>query len=326
MKKNHKDVSFPISTKKNIDKYIKTLLHNLWTNGYVKIGNVITPNEAQLIKKRFDKVLSNPVSSKHRWTKYSAFEYFLPPFGDETSVMWSNIAGRDKDVDKILNKIFIHKVIKYLLKMTLGEHYKAWEISIRRSLKNDNGLSIHQDAYGEMGISVLLNDHFEKIGTTSVIPKSHRFSTSCRESGAETYIKPSIMKFFTEPLIGNAGDLFLFFKHTWHGRVKGTTNKNSDCLLMGLFGSGYKFKPFQLSSKKAKIIPEELSNLVCSDHGLKPLGDDLYEVKGKNSEKRLIDCVYNKNFQNSSRWDYLAKSKPLLDTTRSILKSILLRN
>ena len=133
-------------------------------------------------------------------------------------------------------------------------------------------------------ISLLLNDHHDALGTTSIIPKSHRFSVGCRESGAEIYLKPSIMKYFTKPLIGSAGDLFLFFKHTWHGRIKGKSNQISDCILMGIFGSRYKYKPFKISSKMVRNVPKKLSELIRSDLGLKSVGEDYFEVTSKEKQ------------------------------------------
>ena len=45
------------------------------------------------------------------------------------------------------------------------------------------------------------------------------------------------MKYFTVPLVGNAGDAFIFFKNTWHGRITSKTNINSESIFIG-FSNG----------------------------------------------------------------------------------------
>ena len=86
----------------------------LWNQGYVKINSVISKEEASTIKRNFENNLSNLRPQSKRWTEFSQFEYMVPPFGDENAIVWSNIGARNKNIDKILNKIFTNKVLNQL--------------------------------------------------------------------------------------------------------------------------------------------------------------------------------------------------------------------
>ena len=62
---------------------------------------------------------------------------------------------------------------------------------------------------GEFGISILLKDQDSHSGTTSFVRGSHRFGVRASDAKAEFYLKPSILKHFSEPAKGQAGDVFL---------------------------------------------------------------------------------------------------------------------
>ena len=70
-----------------------------------------------------------------------------------------------------------------------------------------------------------------------------------KDDGIEKYLRPSVLKHFTKPVVGNAGDVFLFFKQTWHGRIKSDKAISSDSIIMGIYPVGYEFKPFNIEKK-----------------------------------------------------------------------------
>ena len=65
-------------------------------------------------------------------------------------------------------------------------------------------------------------------------------------------------------------EIFLFFKQTWHGRIKSNRTILSDTILMGIFPVGYEFHPFNIEKKTFKKLPNELRRLVGTDQSLHP--------------------------------------------------------
>jgi putative 2OG-Fe(II) oxygenase len=290
----------------------------MWEVGYSRVGRVLSPDEASLLKNILFGLMENYRPWSERWTNYGATQYFLPPFGDADQVMFSNIAGRDDRADLLLEKIMADRLVKESLTLILGGGYKAWELSARRANAVDKGLRLHEDGIGEFGISVLLNDQLDADGTTSLVPRSHRSRISCREAGVEDYLRPSFMRYFTYPVVGAAGDVFFFFKKTWHGRVQSRKAVSSDCLLFGLFPSGYRFKPFDIPLDDMLRLPSELRRLLRTDQGLVMESEGYCRVRGEIRHDRIIDLIYKNEHALKSIWSLGPYLKPPLDLVRSI--------
>jgi putative 2OG-Fe(II) oxygenase len=301
----------------DIGDEVARVCSEMWDLGYSKIGKVLSVEEVDCLKNLLDPMMKGCRPWADRWTSFDSSQYFLPPFGDNDQIMLSNIAGRDSRLDLILENIMTNKYVKESLAAILGEGYKAWELSARRSNAIDHGLRLHEDAIGEFGISVLLNDQFDAYGATSLVPKSHRSKVGCREAGVEDYLRPSFMKQFCRPVTGSAGDVFFFFKKTWHGRIQSTRPAYSDCLLFGLFPAGYRFKPFHIPLSDLQRLPDELKRLLRTDEGCSFESDNYCRVNGNIRSDRMIDLIYKKEYAINSIWDYGPCIKPSLDFIRS---------
>jgi putative 2OG-Fe(II) oxygenase len=308
----------PYSLPSGVDPEVARVCSEMWEVGYSKVGRVLNQEEVGYLIDIFGNMMKDYRPWSERWTKYGATQYFLPPFGDADQVMFSNIAGRDSGADLLLEKIMTDKRVCESLSLILGEGYKAWELGARRSNAVDRGLRLHEDGIGEFGISVLLNDQFDASGTTSLVPRSHRSRVSCREAGAEDYLRPSFMRLFTDPVVGSAGDVFFFFKKTWHGRVQSSKAVSSDCLIFGLFPSGYRFKPFEIPLESMQRLPNELKRLLRTDEGLIMENDGYFRVEGDVRNNRVIDLIYKDEHMIDSIWTLGPYIKPSLDRVRSV--------
>lgn len=308
------------------DKNSYEIICKLWNDGFVNVGNLISRNDLKTIKKKINNLLQNPEPLENRFVKYKESEYLIPAFGDQDADFLTNLIGRDKEIDIILSNFFKIKLIKNLLKTIIGDNYKLLDIAVRRSKDRDNGLGIHSDGIGEFGIAILLNDHDSYSNTTVLYPGSHRFSVTAKECGAETYLRPSIMKFFTQPINGNAGDVFLFFKKTWHGRIKSNKIVKSDSIIMGLYPVGYEYIPFDFVNAKIKNVPSSLLRMIRNDVGLKKTKNGYYQVKGVKEKHRLIDYIYKDSYQYLTVWNLFKKVKPILDFANSFRKNIKIEN
>ena len=73
------------------------------------------------------------------------------------------------------------------------------------------------------------------------------------------------------------------------------------------------------------MFQKKLSELIRSDLGLKSVGEDYFEVTSKEKQNRFKDFIYEK-YQNRSVWNNVKYIKPILDVTRTSIKSIMLKN
>ena len=307
----------PYKLPSNVSNEVTRVCSELWNLGYSKVGSILSVEEVGYLQNLLDAMMREPQPWAVRWTNFDSSHYLLPPLGDDDQIMLSNIAGRDAGMDLLLEKIMTNKHVMESLNTILGEGYKAWELGARRSNSIDHGLRLHEDAIGEFGISVLLNDQFDANGTTSLVPRSHRSKVSCREAGVEDYLRPSFMKQFCHPVVGSAGDVFFFFKKTWHGRVKSRKLKSSDSLLFSFFPTGYRFKPFHIPLSNFQSMPDELKRLLRTDEGCSFESDGYCTVNGAIQSDRMIDLIYKKEYAINSIWNYGPYIKPSLDFIRS---------
>ena len=72
--------------------------------------------------------------------------------------VFKNIVGIDRRIDQLIEKILNNLEIKKTLGKLLGEDYLLRHISVRYNEPNDKGLPMHQDSFGELSLTVLLNN------------------------------------------------------------------------------------------------------------------------------------------------------------------------
>ncbi len=293
---------------------MKTLLEKLLEDGFVKIPNVFSQHQLARIKDSITKLMSAKVESWENRHLYPADHYLLPTFSNNDWNVLSNILGRDPILDQELDCFFQNQIISDILNKVIGSDYQIWELSARTSNPNDKGLSLHQDARGELGISILLDDQLSKSGTTALIKGSHRFPVGCRESGIEEYLSPKIMSPFITPATGIAGDVYIFFKKTWHGRIrKKKTTPPTTALIFGLFPTSCDFKRFN--------IPEDVLACIPSFTRTHLSGAESTRLSQKNSSY-LMDKIYDSQFHNQSYfWQTTPAIKNLLHRIKNIYKS-----
>lgn len=269
----------------------------LWRDGFVRLEAVLAPPEVAQFRDESDRLMRGIRPWSERHTRYQPTEYLLPPFGDDDWAVLINLAGRSDLVDRLLERLLTHPRIAGTLEAIAGPGYKAWEISLRRANAYDGGLRLHEDARGEVGLAMLLADQAGLVGTTGFVRGSHRLPVSCRESGAE-FIPPRYLSHLMRPASGKAGDMFVFFKKTWHGRVAGVGPAPSDALLLAVFPVGYEYLPFRADRTLLQRLGPELSRLLDPARQLLPTRDGRAIVTDSGGSPhyqgppRLIDHLY----------------------------------
>ncbi|PJZ28676.1 putative 2OG-Fe(II) oxygenase [Leptospira kmetyi] len=192
-----------------------------------------------------------------------------------------SLVGVDARLDFLLNKILTHKSVADTIRGILGEHYKIWEISARYSLPGDNGLGLHQDAWGQMNLAFALNDQSSKEGSTSFLKGSHLLP---RWTNFISWAKPGIANLFTKPLTLTKSDFAFFINKTWHSRRKNRGTKTKKILLFGFFPIGGKYKPLY-QDQFGKIDPscKELIQRLNLNEGVVRLNPDCVQVVASDS-------------------------------------------
>jgi len=218
------------------NQYIKTIKEI----GYASADRFLSKEDLDYLKKFIYKRLNDNVD--------------VNKTSDTTPVLL-NLLGSDKNFDKIIEKIISNNFFDRTAKSLLGENYKIWEVSSRVSNSKDSGLSMHQDAPGQMNFWLLLNDQNDKSGVTGFLPKSHQFPRIAKKI---SWANIKIAKYFLEPLLGNEGDFAFFINRSWHARLPNNLKKNNETLAIGMFAEGSSFTP---SAKNFIIDPITCPNL-----------------------------------------------------------------
>ena len=288
--------TLPIALSEHFYTGMNEKAEEIWKNGFVKFPKILSSDEIKILnshsKEFFDDV--RPWNEKANMIQKG--DYHMPAFGDENWAVLINLPGRSSEIDKVLEVFFSNKQISEFLELMIGKGWKLWELSIRRATAFDSGLYVHQDAPGELGISILLKEQKGHSGTTSFIKGSHRFAIRASEAKAEFYIRPNILKYFSTPATGCPGDVYVYFKDTWHGRTKSYSSNDSDAIMMSLYPVGYSFTPFIVPPQTMQNLPPKISRMLSIQSNIKNSKGDGQPSKNEKSEERLVDFIRDKRF------------------------------
>lgn len=253
---------------------MKNLEKNLFNKGFAK-GNlaILSPEDLQelqsILKNMRQKEMDNNLISAKDVVR---------------------VLGKDKRLDKIIEKILLNSEIKNTLDIASGKNYALHaDCSARFSDPDDKGLYIHQDAVGETSFSFLVTDQAE--GTTTCIPGSHllvplkNYRIAEYLSWASSRLLP-FTKFFLSPLKGFAGEYYFFFNRLFHGRLTGN-KKNTQISLM------FNFYPVGLPENKQMVEILRQKVLKIKDNYKNIESDYLKELISPETYKKNID-TFNK--------------------------------
>ena len=124
--------------------------------------------------------------------------------------------GESTKLDHAVDTLLSMPAIRHLLDEILGKNHRIWYASIRRAEIGCEGLPIHQDIQGEMGLCVLLSDTDENDGQIAFVPGSHRWARGGEQA---TGLATNLVNRYLERATGSAGDIYFFLNKTWHGRT-----------------------------------------------------------------------------------------------------------
>ncbi|EKP04893.1 MULTISPECIES: putative 2OG-Fe(II) oxygenase [Leptospira] len=243
---------------------VENTIHCLKKNGFaLGYGQVLSDSEIQ----EFEVII-----------KRLLFDADVAKDFSSNALTITGLAGRDPDLDFLLNKIVSSPQIKLVLTNVLGDEYKIWQINARVSETNDSGLLLHQDSPGETNLVFLLKDQDSKDGCTGFYPGTHLIPRWAKKI---SWSKISISKFLIKPLLGKKGQHAFFFNKTWHARFPNNNKKERFVVLISFFPVDGIFTPdvFMKDSKRDQRSIE-LNQLLSVSNGVEKFNENQVRVIG----------------------------------------------
>ncbi|WP_235590497.1 putative 2OG-Fe(II) oxygenase [Leptospira borgpetersenii] len=237
------------------------IIKNLKRNGYsVGSSKILTENKHRELEQIIDCLFEDSSIGKD----YSS-----------NAPVVLTLVGVDARLDLLLEEILTHEAIVNILNEVVGKDYKIWELSARYSLPGDNGLGLHQDAWGQVNLAFAINEQKSAEGVTSFLKGSHVLP---RWAKYISWARPDIANLFTKPLILLDSDYAFFINKTWHSRRK-NKGEVKKILLFGLYPNGAKYGPMYENSL-GKINPSctELIKRLRLDEGIKRIDSRYVKV------------------------------------------------
>jgi len=285
-------VSPSLPVKCGLPQHQRKIVEDLWCDGFVTITGLLSAGDTATLQGECVKLMQE--SDVETWSESAKYagKYRVPVFRNAEWSVLGNIAGLSGSVDAILDDLLTNEQLAGVLRSVLGNNYKIRQMGIRRSEGTDPGMRMHQDARGEFGMAVLLNDVPDAGGTTAFLPGSHRFPLTSVEAGMP-FIHPKYLRRWAKPATGRPGDVCLFFNKTWHGRMPAVDAKPHDAIMLSLFGAGYEMGAHDLPEGVVQNLRPELRRLLDPSCGLRHLQNGRYLiVGGEEQSSRLIDEAY----------------------------------
>jgi putative 2OG-Fe(II) oxygenase len=233
------------------------------SQGYLRLEGMFSSSEIQELqnecKTLFDKAPKRPYSEASNYENTPN----PPALQSRDHEVLKFLLGRSHKLDTLIEKVVTSKTFADAVHPLIGERYTMWTADLRRSTPNDIGLGLHQDADGELGITILLDDNDEWSSATVFIPGSQWIPVRLRET-ALNYMNTSWVKWLLRPVQGKAGDVYLFFHSTWHGRFPNTSGRVRSILLISVFPEGYPVEPQPMTTEAFNSLPPRLKVLMTS--------------------------------------------------------------
>ena len=199
---------------------ITALAHQeLEKNGFAKLGMLLDLDQVAALKQESERLLARQSRS---WSKYREYakegRWSGVLFADKGSIStYVDVIGQSPVIDGLLEQLLGREDLRALLQQVLGAHYRIWYASIRRDEVGAPSLRMHRDQPGEVGLSILVDDTPTIAGTTVFIRGSHRWPGIIN---LLRWVYPNHIRRFLAGTVGIAGEGYLFYNSTWHGRMK----------------------------------------------------------------------------------------------------------
>ena len=198
---------------------LHALLQQLSERGFVKVGGLLSHDQVQVVGQEVQRLLDEDSLTWDHYTEWAAsgvYEARLFAGPNRDSALF-DFMGKSPVVDEVIEAALSSPVVQHLLRCVLGSGYRIWYNQARRANPEARALRMHQDRPGEVSLSILLSDTPTTAGTTSFLPRSHRWP---RVLESFPLLSPHYIRNKLVGATGVPGDAYLFYNATWHGRLR----------------------------------------------------------------------------------------------------------
>jgi putative 2OG-Fe(II) oxygenase len=205
------------------------------TSEYVKYGGVRLPkllddDTVRVLARESQKLLvgkSQQIAIAIDFFERKEWQSLLWTTPQNVTILY-DILGLSPQLDAAIESILAHPTIDRLLLDVLGTNYKMWLLQIRRANPGSDCLRIHQDRPGETCLQILLDDIPSPAGSTVLLPGSDVWP---RIINSLPFIDPKYLAPWLKPLTGKKGDMWLFTRTVWHGRLQADSRSQTVLML-----------------------------------------------------------------------------------------------
>ena len=198
---------------------IKQEIEFLDTNGYLDLGQILTPEQVKQINGRIKELLRT--EGDKAGTELAQSKY-IRHSKEEGADRLADLVNKGPDFDIF----YKHPRVLAGIEAVLGQQYKLSSLNYRAAKPGKGHQKLHvdwknaavNDTYKVCNSIWLLDDFTQLNGSTRIVPKTHKSSILPDEAMKDTNEKhPDEIR-----IIAPAGSVFIFNSHVWHG---GTTNQ-----------------------------------------------------------------------------------------------------
>lgn len=197
-------------------------IETLDRDGYLSLGQLLSQTEVQLVNKRIDELIV--LEGKDAGSELFDSKYIRHP-KEEGADRLANLVNKGA----IFDIFYTHPKVLAAIEAVLGNQFKLSSLNYRaakpgqglQKLHVDYGNSVPDGGYKVCNTIWLLDDFTMHNGATRIVPGTHKSKHLPKEAMSDTSLPHP-----DEILIqGQAGSVFLFNSHVWHGGTNNSTAK-----------------------------------------------------------------------------------------------------
>lgn len=200
----------------------KTEIESLSNNGYLSLGQLLSPNELSKVNERIDELLLS--EGANAGSELFESKYIRHP--KETGA--ERLADLVNKGD-IFDVFYAHPRVLAAIEAVLGTTFKLSSLNYRAAKPNQGLQKLHVDyknAVADGGYKVcntiwLLDDFTKNNGATRIVPGTHKLT----QLPNEVLENPELPHPAEILIQAPAGSVFVFNSHVWHGGTTNLTNK-----------------------------------------------------------------------------------------------------
>lgn len=261
--------------------------------GYANIRDFFDRDSIKKIQKEVDLIFNNELNNKKASNSKKKAggdlrEYYCSAYYNANNILSTSLLGKSEYIDRFMKELFENTYFNNICKKIVGDKYRVYTFTVRKILPNSIPLSLHQDNFGILTLSIPLNDISSNSGTTLFLPESHKYPISIINKLLS--IPLTFFKFLCIKHTGKIGDLGFFFTKIFHAAQSG---ESSTIIIIALVGEdGIPYKPW--------LLPKDTS-----------YGKNFAQSIGKNLFHKLSSNIEIFNINSSSFTKKNSKDKSL---------------